>query len=732
VSAGTIKSMRLSSAVLASALALALTAALACNRSPEALKARHLERGDQYFNSNKPREAIIEYRNVLQIQPSNAKALKNIGLAHFELKEFAQAFAFLSRAEEVAPDDIDVRLKLASMYLAGRELDKARKESSFVLEKQPKNFEALLLYAGTAKTAEEIDEALKRLESLRGELDGRARFHLAVAALQIRKGDTKSGEREMKEAIAREPSSADARTALGTYYLAARQFDRAGEEFRKADELSPVNSQTRINLIDFYIATGKSAEARELLAETTKNAPDFLPAWHRSAEVALNEKRSADARIAIDTVLKKNPEDLTGRVLLARLYLADRKTTEAKQELQRVIRSEPKYAQAHYQLALVHLAESNSAQARSELGEAVAADPDFTDAKLLLAQLNLQAKAYQAAIAQLEELVAKHPEKAQYTFLLGSAYLGRKDPEKALESLRRYQQMAPKDPQGTLLAGMALRALGRNAEAQKEFEAALILDPGYVQALQQIIAPQVSKGDWEAAIRRVEEQAAKAPKSGRLQHLLGGLQFRKGDNRKAEEALLKAIELEPSFADPYIALATLYGSTNRFDEALAKLENLTKSQSKNPSAYMLIGAVQQVRGNVSAAKASYERALELNPRFGAAANNLAYILAEEGGSEDRALQLAQTAKEELPEDPRVSDTLGWVLYKRGVYERALRLINEAAEKLSEDPEIQYHLGMTHYRLGNRTEAKVALARAVGLKHDFAGADEARRILKEPG
>jgi hypothetical protein len=40
--------------------------------------------------------------------------------------------------------------------------------------------------------------------------------------------------------------------------------------------------------------------------------------------------------------------------------------------------------------------------------------------------------------------------------------------------------------------------------------------------------------------------------------------------------------------------------------------------------------------------------------------------------------------------------------------------------------------MAHYRLGNRTEAKAALARAVGLKHDFAGSDEARRILNEPG
>jgi hypothetical protein len=31
------------------------------------------------------------------------------------------------------------------------------------------------------------------------------------------------------------------------------------------------------------------------------------------------------------------------------------------------------------------------------------------------------------------------------------------------------------------------------------------------------------------------------------------------------------------------------------------------------------------------------------------------------------------AKEEAPAEPQVSDTLGWILYKRGIYQRALAL-----------------------------------------------------------
>ncbi|MBI1958579.1 MAG: hypothetical protein HYS36_05045 [Candidatus Rokubacteria bacterium] len=49
--------------------------------------------------------------------------------------------------------------------------------------------------------------------------------------------------------------------------------------------------------------------------------------------------------------------------------------------------------------------------------------------------------------------------------------------------------------------------------------------------------------------------------------------------------------------------------------------------------------------------------MALNPRFAPAANNLAWVLSEHGSDWDKALTLAQTAKEWAPEDPQVSDTL---------------------------------------------------------------------------
>src|SRR5207245_7632446 len=127
--------------------------------------------------------------------------------------------------------------------------------------------------------------------------------------------------------------------------------------------------------------------------------------------------------------------------------------------------------------------------------------------------------------------------------------------------------------------------------------------------------------------------------------------------------------------------------------ALARVAEALKVNPKNPVAHMLSGIIYERKGDMPKAVQAYEQVLALNPRSAAAANNLAYLYSEHGGDKEKALQLAQMAKEVAPEEPHISDTLGWILYKRCVNQRAFTLLKESAAKLPENPEVQYHLGM---------------------------------------
>jgi Flp pilus assembly protein TadD len=177
-----------------------------------------------------------------------------------------------------------------------------------------------------------------------------------------------------------------------------------------------------------------------------------------------------------------------------------------------------------------------------------------------------------------------------------------------------------------------------------------------------------------------------------------------------------------------VALATLYARSQKPDQALQTVEKALRKRPNDPAMLTLAGAAYERKGEIDKAREAFQKALEANPRDGAAANNLAWILSEHGGDAEEALRLATLAREVAPDDPQVADTLGWILYKRGIYHRSVALLRAAAAKLPGDALIQYHLGMALLKLEDRPAARQALGRALEIDQAFKGADEARRAL----
>jgi tetratricopeptide (TPR) repeat protein len=210
--------------------------------------------------------------------------------------------------------------------------------------------------------------------------------------------------------------------------------------------------------------------------------------------------------------------------------------------------------------------------------------------------------------------------------------------------------------------------------------------------------------------------------------LLARVLLAASETKAAETALLKVIELQPESPIGYFLLARHYLNTKEEDKALA---NFQQAAAKNPNSVeplMLMAVMQDQRKDYEAARANYEKVLAINPKFSAALNNLAYLYAERLNNLDRAYALAQQARTQLPSEPNIADTLGWILYRRGEYPYALTLLGESAEKLPNTPDVHYHLGMTYYMLGEEASARAALERAIGINTEFGGADLAQRAL----
>ena len=319
-------------------LIVGLVVLTACSRSPEAKKARYLERGDKYVAHEQYREAILEYRNVLRLDPNDARANRQLGLSYYQLGELGQAFPYLLKTEKLAPDALDVRLKLGTIYLRGGKADEARREVTFVLEKEPKNLDALALLAGLAATPEAVDAAIQRLETAKADLGDRARLHLSLGFLYLRKQDVAGAERAFQEAVAKEPKSVEAHLALGDFYLGKRDATQAEREFKAAADLAPVGSVARMRFADFYLLT-KAAEAKRILSEITKGAPDISPpggGWPRSS----SRRASTTKASRISKFCSRKSSDREG-ISCSGACARQGENTEAIQEFQQVLKLDP-------------------------------------------------------------------------------------------------------------------------------------------------------------------------------------------------------------------------------------------------------------------------------------------------------------------------------------------------------------------------------------------------------
>jgi Flp pilus assembly protein TadD len=104
------------------------------------------------------------------------------------------------------------------------------------------------------------------------------------------------------------------------------------------------------------------------------------------------------------------------------------------------------------------------------------------------------------------------------------------------------------------------------------------------------------------------------------------------------------------------------------------------------------------------------------------------IYLEEGQNLNQALELAQTAVQQLPDSPEVSDTLGSVYLKQNLPALAVRPFELSASKDPGNPLYHYHLGLALARTGDKVKAREALGRALALGKSFDGLPEAKRVL----
>jgi Flp pilus assembly protein TadD len=189
------------------------------------------------------------------------------------------------------------------------------------------------------------------------------------------------------------------------------------------------------------------------------------------------------------------------------------------------------------------------------------------------------------------------------------------------------------------------------------------------------------------------------------------------------------------------AQSALAGEAKRFLSLLGHYENpqnlgavevqVTEALKTNPTyvpGLMLLGLLQNQRGQIKEAILTFEKVMSRFPQFAPAQRALAILYSTDPARERQAFDLAIKARTTLPQDPALAKTLGKLYHNRKDFQNAVRLLQEALTSAPSDPEALYYLGASYVQLKDKARGKDALQKALaaGLKDPLA--KEANRIL----
>jgi tetratricopeptide (TPR) repeat protein len=121
--------------------------------------------------------------------------------------------------------------------------------------------------------------------------------------------------------------------------------------------------------------------------------------------------------------------------------------------------------------------------------------------------------------------------------------------------------------------------------------------------------------NYDLAIEKFNAAAAVVPNCHDCYYNIGYAQLQKKDEKAAEAAWLKALEVKPDYAEALNGLATLYNNQKRFDEATAmsaKAASAGGGGGGSADAIYNQGIILWNQGKIPEAKAKFEEALAAN------------------------------------------------------------------------------------------------------------------------
>ncbi|UCE86138.1 MAG: tetratricopeptide repeat protein [Deltaproteobacteria bacterium] len=507
-------------------------------------------------------EAVAAYQRAVEKDPGAVALYRKLAELLARNGDYAGALRYAERAYDLAPEDPNTRLFLASLYRIQRDLGSAEA----VLRGdggEPLGRDAGLLLFNIYIETDRNEEALAVARSLVQQHPEEIRAHMALAGVYQKLDRIDEFEASLRDVMELHPGN---RTAILTTLARVRRErdDREGEVavLREILEGDPDHLATRSALAEALVALDRTDEAIAVL-----EGPDGSGGNSQvTLRLALLEYQAGRYESAAER-LRLAFEELPGEYEIVYFLGLALQRIDDFESAARAFREVPpqheRYADARVQLAAAYEREGNYSAAIAEIERARAARP-LREYDLYLATLQAKSGDFSGAVAFLEDLLREDPDDDEIFYNLGVLY----GEEKRIDDALRYMHVAlEKNPENASALNYVAYTWAERGENLEEAERmvlrALELRPHdgfitdslgwiyYMQARALLDAgrDEEARARLESAVEELERASELSGGDPVISEHLGDVHRVLDDPRRALEYYEEAIRLEPREAE---------------------------------------------------------------------------------------------------------------------------------------------------------------------------------------
>ncbi len=500
-----------------------------------------------------------------------------------------------------------------------------------------------------AELAQDLDRAIREYQAALKADPASQSVKARLAGLYFSLGDMPNAVSYADQAAESASQDGHVLTQMAGILASAGQGERALKLLDGAIEIDPTLSDPYFTKGLLLLNLKRQPEAEQTIRAGLAKAPESAVGHYHLGRILLDAGKSEEAATSLERAIAVNPSFEPAYLALASIYESRQSQDRAIAVLRKYLQTvNPRNRDIRHQLVRLYMASKDHQGARKELNDLLTEDPSDLDAQLRMAILYGEEKDYPRAIDQLIRILKARPTELKIRDYLGFLYEESKDTKKAIETYTFNVQLEPSFFEGHLHLGLLFYRLKQSSEAVTHLTKAITINPKQPEAHIVLGLAYIQNEQFDDAARALEEGIRENPKNADLHFNLGTAYDKLNRFDDVVRVMETAINLDPHHADAlnylgysyaerginidqalsltkravalkpnngyYIdSLAWALFKTGMVTEALTEMKRAVALAGDDPVIYEHLGDIYAKQRNLTDARESWLRALELDP-----------------------------------------------------------------------------------------------------------------------